>query len=812
MSALADLRLSLRGARRAPGFAAAVVGTLALGIGLAAAMGAIARAIAFDALPVRDQARVVVLWGEQPRRSFAHLPLALADAQEFARASRTMTDVAGVDYNGAWEWTFRSEGVPARYRGSLVGGAWFRMLGVVPLVGRTLRPEDDVEGAPRVMVIGEGLWRRDFGGDPGVVGRTLVSHTFGTPYTIVGVVPSGLDVPRGAEFWTPVAATTMQGGRSWSAVDVYGRLRPGATAEQARAEYTAFRRARARSATDVAATADLVGTVRTLGTHVVGDVRPALAAVAAAALLVLAIACVNVAGLLLLRTARRHQELAVRAAIGAGAPRLVRQLLVEHGALAVLGGALGAGVAALAVRAFVALAPAELPRLGEVRVDGALLALATLATGAVVLLVGLVPALGAGRVPVADALRRQGRGVFGGRGAGRARRALVAVQVALALVVLAGAGLVTRSLARLQRVELGFAGGESVAVLPLARAAAADEARGGARYVRDRTERLLARVRATPGVVDAATVTNLPFSGTGGWDGLMEAEGRAAADSASMPWLNMESTGASYLRTMGVALLRGRFLADADREGAAPVVVLSASAARRIWPGQDAIGRRLRFAGGDTLWRTVVGVVADTRYRDLVDPRPSIYFPYRQFPQPPEVLAVRTVGDAARLVPALRAAVAEAAPDVLLGGGGTMTSLLGRPLARPRLTAALLSTFAAIALVLTAVGLFGVVAASVAQRDREFGVRSALGARPRELARLALGEGLALAAVGAGVGLAATLGATRLLASSLYEITPTDPPTLAATAALLLAVCAAACLVPARRAARVDPATVLRGE
>jgi predicted permease len=683
---------------------------------------------------------------------------------------------------------------------------------VTPALGRTIRPEDDVPGAPRVLVISHALWQREYGGDPAVLGRTLVPHSYGVPYTIVGVAPSGLDVPRGAEFWAPIApTTTAPDGKSWAYVDVVGRLRPGATPEQARAEFTAFVGRELGAVSPMFA--DVEGTVRTLPVHVVGDVRPALAAITAAGALVLLIACVNVAGLLLVRTMRRHQELAVRAAVGAGRARLARQLLVEHATLAALGGLLGAGVAALAVRGFAVLAPAELPRVSEVRVDGGLLALATLVTALVVLLVGLVPALGGARVAVADALRQHGRGVFGGRRTRTARRGLVALQVALALVVLAGAGLVTRSLTRLQRVELGVAA-ESVAVMQLVSGEQV-VGPGPDALARKRATiaRVLERVRATPGVVDAAPVTLTPFSGTTGWDGLWEVEGRdAPGDSASAPWLNMESTSASYLRTMGVALRQGRFLAESDREEAPEVVVLSEGAARRLWPGEDAIGKRLRLPMPGAGWRTVVGVVADTRYRELTDPRPTVYLPYRQFPQPPEFLAVRAAGDPAALVPTLRRAVREAAPDLLLAGGGPMDQLLAAPLARPRLNAALLGAFAAVALVLTAVGLFGVVASGVAQRLREFGVRSALGARPGDLARLALGEGLGLAVVGAGVGVAAALGATRVLASALYEISPSDPLTLVATTALLLLVCAAACLVPARRAARVDPVTALRAE
>jgi predicted permease len=678
---------------------------------------------------------------------------------------------------------------------------------VAPILGRALRAEDDVPGAPRVMVISHAMWRGAYGGDATVLGRTLTPHNHGVPYTIVGVMPPGLDVPRGVDFWTPIAPSTTVDGRSWAAVDVVGRLRPGATPDAARAELTGFLQRALGARSPMYAGAD--ATVRGLTEFAIGEVRPALAATSAAAALVLLIACVNVAGLILVRTARRHQELAVRAAIGAGRERLVRQLLSEHAVLALLGGALGAAVAALAVRGFAALAPAELPRVAEVRVDAGLLALATATTALVVLLVGLLPALSGARVSVSDALRQHGRGASGGRGARATRRGLVTLQVALALVVLAGAGLVTRSLARLQAVDLGVAT-ERVAIVQLVAGGALAEGPDAKERMRSTIGQVLARVRAVPGVVDVAPVVLTPFSGTSGWDGLFEVEGVAPGDSARAPWLNMESTSAAYPRATGVALRRGRFLQETDDERAAQVVVLSEGAARRMWPGEDPIGKRVRIPRQQ--WRTVVGIVADTRYRDLVESRPTIYFPYRQFDQPPGFLLLRASGDAASVLPAVRAAVTEVSPALLAAPNGTMEQLAAGPLARPRLNAALLGAFAVVAVVLTAVGLFGVVASSLAQRARELGVRAALGARPRDLARLALGEGAALATIGVGAGLLAALAGTRVLERVLFEVAPTDPLALGGAVVLLLGVCLAACLVPALRAARVDPVTVLRAE
>jgi predicted permease len=824
------LRAALRTLRTAPGFAAAVVLTLALGIALATAMGTVARAVAFARFPVRAQDRVVVLWGEQSARRLAHRPLGWRAYERFAAEARGVDATAALDYYGGVPRLFRPAGAaagddrPLRLTQAAVSGNLFPLLGVVPALGRTLRPDDDVPGGPGVLVLSHAAWRRDFGGDPRIVGRALWSVERRAPYTVVGVMPPGLDFPRGVDAWTPLLPYWAPTGRideGLLVVDVIARLAPGATVAQAAAELTTFfRREAARGSPAVG---DAVGTARTLATAVVGDARPAFGATAGAAALVLAIACVNVTGLVLVRAARRRRELAVRASVGAGRGRLVAQLVAEHAVLAGLAGVLGAVLAAGLVRAFAALAPADLPRVAEVRVDPALLAAAAGLTALVVLLVGLLPALGASRVDVADVLRGDGRGASGGLGARRTRRALVAAQAALAVVVLAGAGLLGRSFARLRAADLGIAADRLalVQLLPPSEPGQAPGPTDASRW-HATLDALVARVAAIPGVRGVAPVAAAPFAGSGGWDIPAEPEGAAAGDSARTPWLNMEVTTADFRAASGVPLLQGRFLSAADREGAPGAVVLSAAAARAMWPdaapapggAPDVVGRRVRLGGPrDPLgWRTVVGVVGETRYRDLVAPRPSVYIPYRQFPAAPTHLAVRAAGDPAAVVPAVRRAVAEVAPGVLVTRASTMRELVAAPLARPRLLAALLGAFAAAALVLTAVGLYAVAAASAAQRGRELGVRAALGARPGDLRRLVLGEGLGVAAAGAAVGLGAALALSRLVGALLFEVAPVDPATFALVPALLLAVCALACLGPARRAARADPMRTLRAE
>jgi predicted permease len=833
------LAAAARALRRAPGFALAVALTLALGIGLASATAVVARAVAFAGLPIPEPDRVVVLWGADRTGTMPHVPLAPRDLPALAEAMRGVATVAAGDYYGANPWTFRaSDGgpEPLRLRGTLAGGTYFGVLGARPVLGRAIGPADDVPGAPRVVVLSDAAWRAHFGADPRVIGRALFAVQQGAPYTVVGVMPPGLDVPRGVEFWTAMAPTAAVGGsmeRSWASVDVVARLAPDVTPEQARAALTAFygRLARERpSAGGGNSWYDGArATVRTLPEFVTGDVRPAFTALAAAAAVVLLVTCGNVAGLLLVRAARRRRELAVRAAVGAGRGRLLGQLAAEHAVLAAAGGVLGAGLAAALVGAFKRLAPTELPRLTELGVDWRVLAAASAVTGAVALVVGLGPAVLASDVAPLAALggARDASGAGGGRASDRrVRQMLVGTQVALALVVLAAAGLVGRSLARLTALDLGIPARDQLAlvelVLPAGGAPGESPAAAAARW-RDQFDAVMARVRATPGVAAVAPAVAAPFAGTAGWDFGVAAEGAAAGDTARRPTLNAESTGPEYLRATGVALLRGRFFTDADRADAPPVAVLSARAARALFPaagptGEDAVGRRVRTAG---VWRTVVGVVGDTRYRDLLAPRATVYFPFRQFDQPPNYLGVRVAGAphgdgdaraAALAATAVRRAAAEAAPGLLVRAAGTVGALAGAPLAGPRLLSAVLGAYALVVVALAVAGLYAVAAGSVAGRRREFGVRAAVGATPRALSGLVLGEGLRVAAAGAAVGLLGALAGGRLLAATLYDVAPADARTLGAAVAALLLVCLVAVWVPARRAASADPARVLRAE
>ena len=803
---LRDVRHALRSLSRTPGFALTAILTLALGIGLATAVFTVADALLLRRLPVRDQDRLVVLWSQAPDRGFDY-PFTLDEAREFARRTRSLAPVAFFAREGAWPTPIRDGERISRLRRALVSGEFFDALGAQPVLGRALHAADDVIGAAPVLVLSYGAWQRQFGGDPEVLGRQIVMHGNGVAYTIVGVMPQGLDYPRGADMWAPlVPARTRSGTDSTVAdVEVIGRLRPGAIAAHARDELTAFLRRAEASPWQ----RDWHGVAQTLPRLVLGETHPALIAFAAAAGLLLLITCINVANLLLVRGLARVREIAVRSALGAGQLQVVSQLLAENALLAIAGGAFGVVVAAAAVRSFVAVAPPGLPRLDEIQLNATALAGAVGITGLAMLIFGLAPAVITSRVEIERVLR-SGTRQSASRRSRLGTEGLVVGQIALALLVLSAAGLVARSLTKLERADLSF---QPSHLLIGDLALRYDQFDSPAKQ-QALLERLLPQVRAIPGVQAVSPVVAAPFSGPGGWDGKFAAEGQSPERAAANPMLNMEVVTPDYFATLGIPVRRGRVFTDADREGAQPVVVISESVARLYWGTDDPIGKRLRI--GEHLERTVtvVGVVPDTRYRELREARPSVYFPLRQpfFPFEPVTLAIRTAGPPAELVPTIRRVIAEMEPGVALASAAPFGTYLEEPLAQPRLNALLLAVFAGSAVALAAVGLFGAMATMVRQRTRELGVRMALGATARDLRRMVMGHGLAVASVGSVLGLLGALLANRLLVSLLYDVSPTDLATLTMVTGFLIVIAALASLIPARSATRIDAVIALRAE
>jgi len=792
-----DVRLALRTTIRAPAFAGTAIALLAAGIGLAVSTFTVANAVLRRPLPVRDQDRVVVLWGAA-EGSVRNLPLTLGHFDRFRRDARTLVEVAGTMSAEAWPQAAREGRRELLLSVGVVTGNFCRVLGSPALLGRTLRSDDDVVGAAPVAVISHAAWRRLFNGEHTVLGRRVTLHQRGTTYTIVGVAPPGLEFPAGTDLWVPLAP--------FGAPEVVpiGRLVPGVTLAQAEEE---LRASFLRDASSEWRGSRAVA--RPLRLVVVGDAEPVLLLLSSAAALLWLIACVNVSSLLLVRAAGRTQEIGVRRALGASRGRVVRQLFTENAFLAFGGGALGTAVAVGLTRTLVALAPPELPRLEEIGQDGVSIWIAAGVGVGAVLLCGLLPAFWPSAASSPE-LRGNDRTVTHTRGTRRAVHALVVFQIGLALVVLNAAGLLGRTVRALERVSMGFTA-EHVAVLDLAWP---QQKFDSAERVSALYDRLIPPIEALPGVIGAAPVNIAPFTGaTAGWDGRFVAERRAAHGPGAV--LNLAVVGEDYFRSLGLPVLLGRGFTARDRDGSARVAVISERVASRLWPGQNALGMRIGFeqAASPDDWWTVVGLVPETRYRAVREPAPTVYLPFRQFGAPVAMITtivVRTRANPSAVTPSIRRAIQEIDRDVIVTRSEPMVQLVAGQFAQPRLSASLTAVFATGALLLAGVGLYAVLAYAVRQRTRELAIRHALGATPSRLRSLVVRQALLLAGIGAVWGLLTALAGGRLLRSLLFGVHPADPLTLVATTCVLVAVMLAAAYIPAQRATRADPAASLR--
>ncbi|HUR95397.1 MAG TPA: ABC transporter permease [Gemmatimonadales bacterium] len=800
-SLLQDLRHAVRALRQAPAFALAAILTLGLGIGANTAIFSVVNGVLLRPLAFPDPERLVTIWGYHP--SIGRETASLPDYLDWRRDARSFGAMA------AWantQFTVTGTGEPEVARGALVTADYFRVLGVTVPVGRDFRPEEERGGAARTAVLGHGYWQRRFGGRADVVGRQIVLG--GVPHTIVGVGARGLALPEEVEVYAPLVTDTTLGRRS-DFLQVIGRLGPGADVARAREEMTTIGRrlAQAYPQTNAGWGAQLIP----LHERIVAEIRPALLVFMGAVGLVLLIACANVANLTLARVASRERDVVIRAALGASRSRLVRQLLTESVVLALTGGALGVGVAIWGVRALQALGPGTIPRLGEIQVSGGALAFAVALSLTTGLLSGLVPALRLVRVDPRGGLAEGGRALAGSRSAGRTRAALVLGEVALASMLLVGAALLVRSFDRLQRVDLGFTtGGIVTARVTLPRSRYDDPGRQVA-FTND----LLARLQAVPGATASALASDVPVG-----DGPPYWAFAVAGAEPQAPDVVQDAvvfrTSQDYFRTFGVPLVRGRLFEPGDRDGADAVALVSQSLAQRYWPGRDPIGGRVTFgdpADTSSTWMTIVGVVGDVRQEGPASaPYPQLYMPLAQVPSRSLVIAARTGGDPLRLVPDLKHAVAGVDGDLALSRIATMHDRLADAMARPRVNALLLGGFALAALVLAALGIYGVINYGVVQRTRELGIRVALGARAADVLRLVIRQGMAPVIAGLLLGLAGAAAASRVLRGLLYGVGTTDPITYAAVAGFLTAVALLASYLPARRAARADPVTALREE
>ena len=800
-----DIRIAARGLRRAPAFSAAAVLTLAVGIAGTTVMWALVQGVLLRPLPVRDQEQLIVAWKEVRATGFAHMPYMRAEFDGLRGATDVLESVAAVDYNGAWRMVVEQDGTASYMMASPVSGEFFDVLGVAPLIGRALQPADDIAGAAPVVVIGHGLWQRKYGGGPGVLGRTIKLRE--KSFTIVGVMPRDFEFPRQAEAWLTIATVNYQllNANFQPELDLIARLRPGGTVAQAVAELDAFI---PRLRTQAFEADGQTAVVRRYEDVIVGDVRAAMLILFGAVALVLLIASANVANLLLIRGASRRPELAVRSALGAGRGRLAHQVLAESAVIAFCASAIGFAITWWSLQTLVRVVPYGLPRVESIAIDGGVLAFTVLVAFLATALAGAAPAVSIMRADLSSYIRAGGRGMVGSA-TRHGRRVLVIAQVALAVVVIAVAGLLTRSLLRLQSMDVGLTKDQLVFVeLSLPFAMYSNPPRHF-RFVEDLKEQL----EGTAEISLATPVNVMPFSGTGGWDmPQFTAEGQPAERALLNPALNMEVVHPDHFATLGIPLTRGRTFAEADGPDAPPVTIVSEDVARRTWPGEDPIGKRLKGGGIDSQdrWRTVVGVAAQVRYRELADARATIYFPARQFNFPGGLMVLRTSADPARVATIIQERVRSIDSNVQVMDVKPFAALLAAPLARPRFSALLIGVFGITALLLAAVGLYGVMSAYVRQRNAEIGIRVALGASAADVRRLVLGEGMKLATIGALIGLSVALVCARLVQGLLYEVSPVDPTSMLAAGSLLLGIAALACYLPARKATRVDPMSVLR--
>jgi predicted permease len=799
-----DIRYGARMLRKNPGFTIIAVLTLALGIGANTAIFSVVNAVLLRPLPYRNSNQLVVLRETSPR--VGPVSVSYPNFLDWRQQSHAFTQMAAVHNMG-----FNLSGVtqPENIEGLAVSPNFLSLLGVRPLLGRDLLPSEEAPGTTPVVLLSYQLWQSHLSADPNVAGRSVTLD--GRSFTIVGVMPPAFRSPEKSDVIAPIGvwAKDMMARGERDDTDVVGRLASGVTFSQARVEMDTIA---ARLAKEYPETNEGAGVnMMSMRDVFVSDTRPAVLVLFAAVVLVLLIACVNVANLFLVRGAARAKEIAVRRAFGASRGRVIRQMLTESLVLSLIGGALGILLGVWGVTGLGHLIPPDSFQGMDVRMDRSVL----LFTGAIVVLVsiafGLFPALQATRPDVQETLKEGGRSSTAGTGQHRLRSALAIAETALALVLLVGAGLMMKSLFRLLQVNPGFQPERVLQMEMYLRSSQYSTPEA----MKNFWQQVLDRTRAIPGVESVALGTNVPMSfNHHRGDITIEGQPQPAPGEYAHPDYHIVSPG--YTETLAVPLLRGRSFVDADNESGLPVAIINTALARRYWPNEDPVGKRILLghrSSETNKWLTIVGLVGDTKLYGLANPsRFEVYLPFRQHPEDDMNLLVRSAADSASLTAAIRQAVAAIDKDQPVFAIATMQQLVDDSVATRRLTLILLGLFSTLALILAAIGIYGVVSYSVALRTHEIGIRMALGAQQKDVLRLVLGQGARLAFWGAAIGLIAALGFTRLLSSLLYAVSANDPLTFAAVAVLLVSIALVACYIPARRALRVDPMVALRYE
>lgn len=801
---LQDLRYGARMLAKQPGFTLVAIFTLALGIGANTAIFSVVNAVMLRPLPYTEPERIVRVWQTSTKNPQDRSYVSALNFRDWRDQNQVFDSVAAYFNKAAFNLT--GTGEPERITASPVSASLFPMLGVAPAIGRGFLEEEDRKDGNKVVILSHHLWQSRFGGDSQVLEKTLMLDN--QSYTIIGVMPPDFRFPWAeTSLWVPMALDFDNWGRGNFFIDVIARLKPEVTLEQAQADMDAIalRLEKDYPSTNTDSRVALVP----MHEQVVGKTRPVLIVMLGAVAFVLLVACANVANLLLARAAGRRKEIAVRVALGATRLRLIRQLLSESLMLSFAGGLLGILVALLGNRALIGLTPDAFPRVEEIGIDGRVLVFTLVLSAVTGIVFGLVPALQASRPNLNETLKEGGRGSTAGEGF--LRRGLVVVEVALALILLIGAGLMIRSFVYLSEVDPGFSTEKILTAeiaLPWSKY---PESIKQANFF----QQVLDRVKTLPGVQASGAATALPLTRFNNWR-LFYIDGRPHASAQDYTGAGYRAISQDYFKAMGMPMLRGRELSESDHNKSERVVVINNAFAQRFFADEDPLGKRMKMGtepGSSNPWMTVVGIVGDVKHTEIdEDARPEIYLPYLQAPQNVMTLAIRTTSNPESLTEALRREVQAIDPDQPLSKIATIDQLVDRSTARRRFNMLLLGTFAAAALLLASLGIYGVMSYTVTQNTREIGIRMALGAQSSDVLKLVIWQGMVLALVGVAIGIAGAFGLTRLIESLLFGVAATDTVTFIAIPAILSAVALLACYLPAYRAAKVDPMIALRHE
>ncbi|HAF16158.1 MAG TPA: ABC transporter permease [Blastocatellia bacterium] len=812
-----DIRYGLKVMRKNPGFIAIAVFALALGVGANTAIFSVVNAILLHPINYGNPDQLMMVWEKSAKRGFGQIPTSLPNFVDLRTDNKSLEDLgAFADSN----FNLTGGDQPERVIGVRVTASLLSLVGIKPLRGRLFLSGEDQPQATRVLILSHHLWQRSFGANPNIVGQNVALN--GDSYTVVGIMPSDFKFPPSfsatvassqyampnADLWVPLTTDAVPTARDIRTLFMIGRLKPGVTPAAAQSEMNviASRLQKEYPATD----ADMQVDVIPLRQQITGDIHLALIVLFGAVGCVLLIACANVANLLLAKASGRQKEVAIRTALGATRRRIIRQLLTEGMLLGLAGGVLGSLLAIVVLRQLVIFSPANVSIPDNIGIDWQVLAFTLLLSLFTSFIFGLAPALQASKLDLNETLKEGGRGNSGGSKQNRLRSLLVITEVALALVLLIASGLMIKSFLRLQNVNPGFNPENLITLeIQLPQNKYSDKNRQAVFQ-----QQLVQRIAQVPGVQSAGTVDNLPFSGNESNVGLT-IEGQPPLNAAERPRAFLRNVSPNYFESMGIPLRKGRTFADTDNGNAPGAAIVNETAARRLWPNEEPLGKRFKRGKADSQypWVTVVGVVGAVSHTSLeVASQPEVYLPFQQNPELNLTLVARTRSDPKAFAGAVRREVSALDKDLPVSNIKFMDEIIGKSVAQPRVYALLLGIFAGLALILASIGIYGVMSYSVTQRTHEIGIRMALGARPRDVLKLIIKQGMVLGIAGIIIGLIVSFALTRVLASQLYGVSSTDPGTFAAISLLLMFVAVIACYIPALRATKVDPMIAVRYE